>query len=37
MKKTVLFALLVAFCMPSLAQDLRQSFQNPPQEARPRV
>ena len=29
--------MFVALCMPSLAQNLQQNFQNPPQEARPRV
>ncbi len=37
MKRTVLFALFSAFCMVLPAQNLKQDFQNPPQEARPRV
>lgn len=37
MKKTVLFALFSVFCMASPAQNLKQDFLNPPQEARPRV
>ena len=37
MKKSIISALLVAFCTSGFAQDLLSGFQTPPQEARPRV